>query len=71
MTPTGRSCHTFDNTLSQNGAAVLELGEGQATYVSERAREAGLKTSLRLDLAAIPRAIVLTPCDREKIVWQC
>jgi release factor glutamine methyltransferase len=56
--------------LEQNGAAVLELGEGQATYVAERAREAGLGTTLRLDLAAVPRAIVLTPCDREKIVWQ-
>jgi release factor glutamine methyltransferase len=56
--------------LEQNGAAVLELGEGQATYVAERAREAGLRTTLRLDLAAVPRAIVLTPCDREKIVWQ-
>ena len=27
--------------LTQNGAAVLELGQGQATYVAERAREAG------------------------------
>jgi release factor glutamine methyltransferase len=56
--------------LEQNGAAVLELGEGQATYVAECAREAGLRTTLRRDLAAVPRAIVLTLCDREKIVWQ-
>jgi release factor glutamine methyltransferase len=56
--------------LEPNGAAVLELGQGQAIYVSECAREAGLRTTLRLDLAAIPRAIVLTTRDREKIVWQ-
>ena len=30
--------------LEPNGAAVLELGQGQANYVAERAREAGLKT---------------------------
>ncbi len=56
--------------LEQNGAAVLELGQGQATYVAERAREAGLEATLHLDLAAIPRAIVLTARDRENIVWQ-
>jgi release factor glutamine methyltransferase len=56
--------------LEPNGAAVLELGQGQATCVAECAREAGLRTTLRLDLAAIPRAIVLTARDREKIVWQ-
>jgi len=45
--------------LEQNGVAVLELGEGQATYVLEQARQARLLTSLRLDLAKTPRAIVL------------
>jgi release factor glutamine methyltransferase len=55
--------------LEHNGAAVLELGQGQATYVAARAWEAGLRTILRPDLAAIPRAIVLTTRDREKIVW--
>jgi release factor glutamine methyltransferase len=45
--------------LEQNGVAVLELGEGQATYVVEQARQARLHTSLRLDLAKTPRAIVL------------
>lgn len=51
--------------LEQNGAAVLELGHGQATYVAERAREAGLVATLHPDLAAIPRAIVLTARDRK------
>jgi release factor glutamine methyltransferase len=55
--------------LEQNGAAVLELGQGQATYVAERAREAALKATFHLDLATIPRAVVLTARDREKIVW--
>jgi release factor glutamine methyltransferase len=48
------------NTLEHNGAAILELGIGQANYVTDAAREAGLESSLRLDLAEIPRAIVLT-----------
>jgi release factor glutamine methyltransferase len=52
--------------LAPDGAAVLELGQGQATYVAGRAREAGLTASLRLDLAAIPRAIVLTWRNRKK-----
>ena len=46
--------------LQPEGAAVLELGAGQANYVTDLARKAGFKTSLRLDLAEIPRAIVLT-----------
>jgi release factor glutamine methyltransferase len=45
--------------LEQNGVAILELGQGQATYVAECAREAGLLTALRLDLAKTPRAMVL------------
>jgi release factor glutamine methyltransferase len=46
--------------LEPNGTAILELGFGQAEYVTDLAREAGLKPSLRLDLTKIPRAIVLT-----------
>jgi len=46
--------------LEPNGAAVLELGQGQATLVMDLAWKAGLQASLRLDLAEIPRAIVLT-----------
>jgi release factor glutamine methyltransferase len=50
--------------LAPDGVAVLELGHGQATYVRELARDRGLWASLRLDLAEIPRAIVLTWPDR-------
>jgi release factor glutamine methyltransferase len=46
--------------LEPNGSAILELGVGQADYVTGLAREVGLAASLRLDLAGIPRAIVLT-----------
>jgi release factor glutamine methyltransferase len=46
--------------LDKGGAAVLELGQGQAISVGRLAREAGLEASLRLDLAEIPRAVVLT-----------
>ena len=45
--------------LRQNGIAVLELGYGQATCVSDLAREAGLIVSFQLDLSQTPRAIVL------------
>ena len=59
--------------LEPGGVAILELGEGQATYVSDIARDAclrdgqgniwtregGVDVSLRLDLADIPRAMVL------------
>jgi release factor glutamine methyltransferase len=56
--------------LQTDGVAVLEVGQGQATCVAEQARTAGLEASFRLDLAEIPRAIVLTRPSREKIVWQ-
>jgi release factor glutamine methyltransferase len=56
--------------LEPNGVAVLELGVGQASCVADLAREIGLQTSLRLDLAKIPRAIVLTWLNRQKKVWQ-
>jgi release factor glutamine methyltransferase len=49
--------------LRPGGAGILELGQGQAAYVSDLAREAGLAASLRSDLAGIPRAIVLTWLD--------
>lgn len=45
--------------LHVHGVAVLELGLGQANYLVEYARKAGLNASLRVDLADIPRAIVL------------
>jgi release factor glutamine methyltransferase len=50
--------------LEPDGAAVLELGVGQANYVSRLAREAGLQVSPRLDLAKIPRAVILTCLNR-------
>jgi release factor glutamine methyltransferase len=56
--------------LEAGGAAVLELGQGQATYVGEIARKAGFLVSFRPDLAAIPRAMTLARADREKIVWK-
>ena len=45
--------------LHRTGTAVIELGHGQASYVFDLARKVGLHASLRLDLANIPRAIVL------------
>lgn len=46
--------------LAPGGAAILELGAGQATYVTELASVAGFEWLLRRDLAEIPRAAVLT-----------
>ncbi len=46
--------------LSRDGSAVLELGAGQAGYVMQCGREAGLEASVRHDLAGIARAVVLT-----------
>jgi release factor glutamine methyltransferase len=46
--------------LEPAGAAILELGVEQASYVADLARGSGLQASLRLDLAKIPRVIVLT-----------
>jgi release factor glutamine methyltransferase len=46
--------------LEPDGVAILELGVGQAKYVTGLARAAGLDVSLRLDLAKTPRAIILT-----------
>ena len=56
--------------LQADGVAALEVGRGQSTYVAEYARAAGLEVSFRLDLAEIPRVILLTRSTREKIVWQ-
>jgi release factor glutamine methyltransferase len=61
--------HLSDH-LMPNGIAVLELGQGQATYVQEIARRAGFQTARRLDLAHVTRAIVLARSNRENIVWQ-
>jgi release factor glutamine methyltransferase len=47
--------------LEPDRLAILELGAGQANYVTDLARESGFDTALRFDLADIARAIVLTP----------
>ncbi len=49
----------LNNRLAPGGTAVLELGQGQAISVQDIARESGFAAALRLDLAEIPRAIVL------------
>lgn len=48
--------------LAPDGLAVLELGAGQSTSVSELAHIAGFKTTLRRDLSGIDRAITLKFC---------
>jgi release factor glutamine methyltransferase len=45
--------------LEPGGISILELGHGQAKYVTDLALNAGFDSSLRVDLAAISRAIVL------------
>ncbi len=45
--------------LARDGAVVLELGQGQARAVELLAQSAGLTTLCRMDLAGIPRALVL------------
>ena len=46
--------------LPPGGAAILELGAGQAAEVCALARQAGYAASLHLDLAGIQRAVVLS-----------
>ncbi len=52
--------------LEPTGAAILELGVGQAHHVDDLAGDAGFETSLWLDLASISRAIVLTRANRTR-----
>ena len=47
--------------LAPGGAAILELGMGQAQAVAALAQPAGFSTKTRTDLANIPRALVITP----------
>ncbi len=49
------------NLLAPNGAAILELGIGQADSVARLAQNAGFSTKTRPDLANIPRALVIRP----------
>ena len=49
--------------LTPSGAAVLEVGQGQAELVADMAARAGLASMARADLAGIPRAVILRkPC---------
>jgi release factor glutamine methyltransferase len=50
----------LNDLLGPDGIAILELGHEQANYVRCLAREAGFASSLRVDLAEISRAIVLS-----------
>jgi release factor glutamine methyltransferase len=46
--------------LSEQGCAILEVGQGQAPQVASLARAAGLdRTETRADLAGVDRALVL------------
>jgi release factor glutamine methyltransferase len=47
--------------LAPNGAAILELGIGQAEPVADLAHVCGFSTKTRADLADIPRALVIRP----------
>jgi release factor glutamine methyltransferase len=46
--------------LAKNGAAILEVGVGQAPYVSGLAAQAGFACETRQDLSGIKRAVILT-----------
>jgi len=44
--------------LAENGAAYIEVGEGQAAEAAELIRQAGFGTSFRHDLAGVPRVVI-------------
>jgi release factor glutamine methyltransferase len=46
--------------LAPGGAAVLELGVGQAADTAALAAQAGFSTTTRADLGGVPRALILT-----------
>ncbi len=52
---------TLPRLLAPGGAAILELGIGQAQNVAALAQAAGFSVKTRPDLANIPRALVITP----------
>jgi len=52
-------CPELARLLNPDGIALLEVGAGQATAVSELARDACLVSQLRHDLLGVARAIVL------------
>jgi release factor glutamine methyltransferase len=52
---------TLPTLLSAHGAAIIELGIGQAGPVAALAQSAGFSTKTRPDLAGIPRALIIRP----------
>jgi release factor glutamine methyltransferase len=56
--------------LEQDGVAILEIGVRQGTQVAGMAQAADFDVSLCLDLAQVPRAMVLTRPNRRNKVWQ-
>ena len=54
--------------LAPGGAAVLEIGYGQADDVAALARRCGLTTYVQADLAGIPRALVGRPLGRMRAI---
>jgi release factor glutamine methyltransferase len=55
---------TLPALLAPTGAAILELGAGQAESVTALAGHAGFSAKTRADLANIPRALIIRPCGQ-------
>jgi release factor glutamine methyltransferase len=53
--------------LAPGGAAVLEIGAGQAEAVTALARDAGFAVALHRDLGGRPRALVLTGAGKKSL----
>jgi release factor glutamine methyltransferase len=51
--------------VATNGAAVFEVGAGQAPLVSALAERAGFAVATRADLAGVERAVILRPVSSE------
>ena len=50
--------------LAEGGLAVLEVGDGQAAAVAEMAQNAGFTVTIRRDLGARERCVVLRPAKK-------
>jgi release factor glutamine methyltransferase len=50
--------------LAEGGVAVIELGAGQAAAVAEMAQNAGFSVTIRRDLGARERCLVLRPAKK-------
>ena len=51
----------LDRLLTENGAAYIEVGEGQAPRAAELAKQAGFGCSFRRDLSGVPRVVIARP----------